>query len=262
MTDLSAYIYVLSNLVVFSKKGKVFNNLMENFQSFFFFRNSLHSTHLNASVLSNSAWRQHSFSPWEKAEKGAFTARSKVCRPRAPSVTSTPRSCTRVTAAFTHAAGGFSFGVTTKRRRHAWELHTDFFLLNWQFYPPSPPFLWKKRTFPAPCGCPWTFTLRDKIMPSLRHSYTVTVPEEPAAFPLDKPELRRKSQRFSRSVLVSTFMGLIINQAKVSPEPPNGTGQNFLRRNQKVWGWTVQPWSRDAFTDNYKIVSKHFCFWS
>uniref|UniRef100_A0A3P9M1N0 Ubiquitin carboxyl-terminal hydrolase n=1 Tax=Oryzias latipes TaxID=8090 RepID=A0A3P9M1N0_ORYLA len=51
-------------------------------------------------------------------------------------------------------------------------------------------------------------------MPSLRHSYTVTVPEEPAAFPLDKPELRRKSQRFSRSVLVSTFMGLIINQAK------------------------------------------------
>lgn len=56
-------------------------------------------------------------------------------------------------------------------------------------------------------------------MPSLRHSYTVTVPEEPAAFPLDKPELQRKSQRFSRSVLVSTFMGLIINQAKVSPEP-------------------------------------------
>ncbi|XP_040038281.2 ubiquitin carboxyl-terminal hydrolase 2 [Gasterosteus aculeatus] len=51
-------------------------------------------------------------------------------------------------------------------------------------------------------------------MPSLRHSYTVTVPEEPAAFPSDKPELRRKSPSLSRSKLVSTFMGLIINQAK------------------------------------------------
>ncbi|KAM6907506.1 ubiquitin carboxyl-terminal hydrolase 2 isoform 2-T2 [Xenentodon cancila] len=51
-------------------------------------------------------------------------------------------------------------------------------------------------------------------MPSLRHSYTVTVPEEPAAFPLDNPNLRRRSPPFSRSMLVSTFMGLIINQAK------------------------------------------------
>ncbi|KAA8586564.1 hypothetical protein FQN60_000400 [Etheostoma spectabile] len=52
-------------------------------------------------------------------------------------------------------------------------------------------------------------------MPSLRHSYTVTLPEEtPAAFPIDKPELRRKSPSLSRSKLVSTFMGLIINQAK------------------------------------------------
>ncbi|XP_029030372.1 ubiquitin carboxyl-terminal hydrolase 2-like [Betta splendens] len=51
-------------------------------------------------------------------------------------------------------------------------------------------------------------------MPSLRHSYTVTVPEEPAAFPVDKPELRRKSSSLSRSMLVSTFVGLIINQAK------------------------------------------------
>nr|XP_020453979.1 ubiquitin carboxyl-terminal hydrolase 2-like [Monopterus albus] len=51
-------------------------------------------------------------------------------------------------------------------------------------------------------------------MPSLRHSYTVTVPEEPAAFSLDRPDLRRKGSSFSRSVLVSTFMGLIINQAK------------------------------------------------
>ncbi|XP_029304501.1 LOW QUALITY PROTEIN: ubiquitin carboxyl-terminal hydrolase 2-like [Cottoperca gobio] len=52
-------------------------------------------------------------------------------------------------------------------------------------------------------------------MPSLRHSYTVTAPEEPAAFPgADKPDLRRKSPSLSRSKLVSTFMGLIINQAK------------------------------------------------
>lgn len=52
-------------------------------------------------------------------------------------------------------------------------------------------------------------------MPSLRHSYTVTVPEElPAALPFEKPELRRKSPSLSRSKLVSTFMGLIINQAK------------------------------------------------
>ncbi|CAN9501282.1 unnamed protein product [Ophioblennius macclurei] len=51
-------------------------------------------------------------------------------------------------------------------------------------------------------------------MPSLRHSYTVTVSEEPAAPSLDKPENRRKNPTLSRSMLVSTFMGLIINQAK------------------------------------------------
>ncbi|XP_042286103.1 ubiquitin carboxyl-terminal hydrolase 2-like [Thunnus maccoyii] len=51
-------------------------------------------------------------------------------------------------------------------------------------------------------------------MPSLRHSYTVTVPEEPAALPVDKSDLRRKNPPLSRSMLVSTFMGLIINQAK------------------------------------------------
>ncbi|MED6267044.1 Ubiquitin carboxyl-terminal hydrolase 2 [Characodon lateralis] len=51
-------------------------------------------------------------------------------------------------------------------------------------------------------------------MPSVRHSYTVTVPVpgHPAALPLDEPELRRK--QLSRSMLVSTFMGLIINPAK------------------------------------------------
>uniref|UniRef100_A0A669CNV0 Ubiquitin carboxyl-terminal hydrolase n=1 Tax=Oreochromis niloticus TaxID=8128 RepID=A0A669CNV0_ORENI len=51
-------------------------------------------------------------------------------------------------------------------------------------------------------------------MPSLRHSYTLTVPEDPAALPYDRPEMRRRSHPLSRSVLVSTFMGLIINQAK------------------------------------------------
>ncbi|CAG5871128.1 ubiquitin carboxyl-terminal hydrolase 2-like isoform 1-T2 [Menidia menidia] len=48
-------------------------------------------------------------------------------------------------------------------------------------------------------------------MPSLRHSYTVTLPED---FPIDKPELRRKSPPLSRSMLMSTFMGLIINPVK------------------------------------------------
>lgn len=53
-------------------------------------------------------------------------------------------------------------------------------------------------------------------MPSSRHSYTVTVPEEPpaAAFPFLKQEMRRKGS-MSGSALVSTFVGLIINQARV-----------------------------------------------
>ncbi|XP_014861248.1 PREDICTED: ubiquitin carboxyl-terminal hydrolase 2-like [Poecilia mexicana] len=49
-------------------------------------------------------------------------------------------------------------------------------------------------------------------MPSLRHSYTVTAPGHPVGLPLDEPELRRK--QLSRSMLVNTFMGLIINPAK------------------------------------------------
>lgn len=54
-------------------------------------------------------------------------------------------------------------------------------------------------------------------MPSMRHSYTVTVPEDPpaTAFPFLKPDLRRKTSAVSGSVLVSTFVGLLINQAKV-----------------------------------------------
>lgn len=53
-------------------------------------------------------------------------------------------------------------------------------------------------------------------MPSLRHSYTVTE-EEPAALPLDRTDLRKKSPSLSRSALVSSFKGLIISHSKVSP---------------------------------------------
>ncbi|KAJ8266269.1 hypothetical protein GJAV_G00128500 [Gymnothorax javanicus] len=55
-------------------------------------------------------------------------------------------------------------------------------------------------------------------MPSMRQSYTVTVPEDPpaTAFPFLKPDLRRKTSAVSGSVLVSTFVGLLINQAKNS----------------------------------------------
>ena len=54
-------------------------------------------------------------------------------------------------------------------------------------------------------------------MPSMRQSYSVTVPEDPpvTAFPFLKQEMRRKSSSVSGSVLVSTFCGLLINQAKV-----------------------------------------------
>lgn len=49
------------------------------------------------------------------------------------------------------------------------------------------------------------------IMPSLRHSYTLSALEEPN---------RHRKSSVSRSKLVSTVMGLIINQAKVSPAEP------------------------------------------
>lgn len=54
------------------------------------------------------------------------------------------------------------------------------------------------------------------IMPSMRHSYSVTIPEEPpaTAFPLLKQDMRRKNS-MSGSMLVSTFVGLLINHAKV-----------------------------------------------
>uniref|UniRef100_A0A8C9WNU0 Ubiquitin carboxyl-terminal hydrolase n=1 Tax=Scleropages formosus TaxID=113540 RepID=A0A8C9WNU0_SCLFO len=67
-------------------------------------------------------------------------------------------------------------------------------------------------------------------MPSLRQSYTVTVPEEPpaAAFPFLKHDIRRKSSTVSGSVLVSTFVGLLINQAKNSKSPQGLVGLRNL----------------------------------
>ncbi|XP_055516692.1 ubiquitin carboxyl-terminal hydrolase 2-like isoform X4 [Leucoraja erinacea] len=52
-------------------------------------------------------------------------------------------------------------------------------------------------------------------MPSMRQSYTVTMPEEPVLSLFSK-EIRRKSPSVSGSMLVSTFVGLLINQAKNS----------------------------------------------
>ncbi|XP_037125229.1 ubiquitin carboxyl-terminal hydrolase 2-like [Syngnathus acus] len=52
-------------------------------------------------------------------------------------------------------------------------------------------------------------------MPSPRYSYTVTAPEKPAvALSAAKSNVRRRAPSLSRSKLMSTFMGLIINQAK------------------------------------------------
>uniref|UniRef100_A0A4W5KX76 ubiquitinyl hydrolase 1 n=1 Tax=Hucho hucho TaxID=62062 RepID=A0A4W5KX76_9TELE len=64
----------------------------------------------------------------------------------------------------------------------------------------------------------------------MRQSYTVTVPEEPpaTAFPFLKTDLRRKSPPMSRSMLVSTFVGLLINQAKNSKSPQGLVGLRNL----------------------------------
>lgn len=52
--------------------------------------------------------------------------------------------------------------------------------------------------------------------PSMRTSYTVTLPEEPPAapFPALAKELRPRSP-LSPSLLLSTFVGLLLNKAKV-----------------------------------------------
>uniref|UniRef100_A0A671LHR1 Ubiquitin carboxyl-terminal hydrolase 2 n=1 Tax=Sinocyclocheilus anshuiensis TaxID=1608454 RepID=A0A671LHR1_9TELE len=51
----------------------------------------------------------------------------------------------------------------------------------------------------------------------MRHSYAVTIPEEPpaTAFPFIQQDMRRKNS-MSGSMLVSTFVGLLINHAKNS----------------------------------------------
>ncbi|CAB1352295.1 unnamed protein product [Coregonus sp. 'balchen'] len=68
-------------------------------------------------------------------------------------------------------------------------------------------------------------------MPSMRQSYTVTVPEEPppvTTFLFLKTDQRRKSPPMSRSMLVSTFVGLLINQAKNSKSPQGLVGLRNL----------------------------------
>uniref|UniRef100_A0A8C7IR98 Ubiquitin carboxyl-terminal hydrolase 2 n=1 Tax=Oncorhynchus kisutch TaxID=8019 RepID=A0A8C7IR98_ONCKI len=73
-------------------------------------------------------------------------------------------------------------------------------------------------------------------MPSIRQSYTVTVPEEPpaSAFPFLKQEMRRKSSSMSGSVLVSTFVGLLINQAKNSKSAQGLVGLRNLGNTSSV----------------------------
>lgn len=84
----------------------------------------------------------------------------------------------------------------------------------------------------------WTLTGRrlhsPASMPSMRQSYTVTVPEEPpaAAFPFLKQEMRRKGS-MSGSVLVSTFVGLLINQAKVR-DPETSWSRLWLEHLSKL----------------------------
>uniref|UniRef100_A0A8C2F1M7 Ubiquitin carboxyl-terminal hydrolase 2 n=1 Tax=Cyprinus carpio TaxID=7962 RepID=A0A8C2F1M7_CYPCA len=70
----------------------------------------------------------------------------------------------------------------------------------------------------------------------MRHSYTVTIPEEPpaTAFPLLKQDMRRKSSTMSGSMLVSTFVGLLINHAKNSKSAQGLVGLRNL-------GNTVSP---------------------
>lgn len=65
----------------------------------------------------------------------------------------------------------------------------------------------------------------------MRTSYTVTLPEEPPAspFPALAKELRPRSP-LSPSLLLSTFVGLLLNKAKVRGAPfrdPHAGGLDF-----------------------------------
>ena len=51
----------------------------------------------------------------------------------------------------------------------------------------------------------------------MRQSYTLTEPDNASGFPFGRQDSRRKNRTppLSRSMLMNTFMGLLINQAKV-----------------------------------------------
>ena len=76
------------------------------------------------------------------------------------------------------------------------------------------------------------------MTPSMRTSYTVTLPEDSlaAAFPALARELRSRSP-LSPSLLLSSFVGLLLNKAKVrgapfrDPPPPM----------QRAWGSAYSP---------------------
>lgn len=76
------------------------------------------------------------------------------------------------------------------------------------------------------------------VMPSMRQSYTVTMPEEPVLSLFSK-EIRRKSPSVSGSMLVSTFVGLLINQAKVREYWKAGSVEGCRLRDESVSGDNV-----------------------
>lgn len=57
----------------------------------------------------------------------------------------------------------------------------------------------------------------------MRDSYTVTLPEEPPALPDLHKELRPRAS-MPGSLLVSTFVGLVLNKTKVRARSLGGTG--------------------------------------
>lgn len=80
------------------------------------------------------------------------------------------------------------------------------------------------------------------IMPTVPRSYTLAVLEEPRS----KPNLHRKSP-VSRSKLVSTVLGLIIHQNKVSPAAaPSPAGLRSHRDDADFkTGQNIQPRTRN-----------------
>lgn len=93
----------------------------------------------------------------------------------------------------------------------------------------------------------------------MRQSYTVTVPEEPpaAAFPFLKQEMRRKGS-MSGSVLVSTFVGLLINQAKVRGSARYGWFR-YLRFNENVTPHSIQKLGYLVFIPHLLLYYMQSC---